>query len=116
MNMGFRFGYLLPSLFLVIWWLYSIFRANNESGAYLFLFAIVSLPIPLVFLLLDDTINRSPIMQLALDICVFIGFTLIVKTLYDGFEWWEFLGLVLLYSTNIYIFAIDRLFGLFGRQ
>ena len=108
--MSFRAGYLFPSLFFIIWWLYSFSRNDYESCAYLSLFVISSLPIALIFLLLDKTGTQLFIFQLVLDLVVFAGFLFVFRTLGRGLEWWEYLGAVLLYETIIFSIKVDRLF------
>lgn len=82
--MGFRFGYMLPSVYLTFWWIYSISQGKNESAAYLSLYIAASIPIPLIFVLLDRIANRSPLLQLAIDSVIFVGLYLSKEGLIKG--------------------------------
>lgn len=114
--MGFRLSYLFPSLFLASWWIYSILRSNNESAAYLLLYTVASIPVPLLFAILDKATSKSPIFQLIFDLVIFIGFYMGIKMIDRGVELWELLILTFLYSITIYIIALDRITGIFHKQ
>jgi len=107
---------MLPSIYLTFWWIYSILQGNNESAAYLSLFIAASIPIPLIFILLDKISNKSPLLQLAIDSAAFIGFCFIIKMTDEGAEWWGLLLLSLIYSAIIYMLATDRLRQTFRTQ
>jgi len=114
--MVFRIGYFFPSIFLAGWLTYSILRSDNESAAYLFLYAAASIPIPLFFALLDNAENKSPTLQFAIDLAVFAGFYLGIKMVDRGVELWELLILTLFYSITIYLLTIGRILGFFPRH
>jgi hypothetical protein len=114
--MGFRFGYMLPSVYLTFCWIYSILQGNNESAAYLFLYTAASIPIPLLFALLDTAKNKSPTLQFAIDLAVFAGFYLGIKVIDQGVEPWELLILMSFYSITIYLLTIGRITGVFPKH
>lgn len=66
--MSFRIGYLIPFLFFACWWGYAYSTRDNESAAYLFLFAIISLAVSLLFLAVDKNSAGSGVFQGVIDV------------------------------------------------